>query len=301
MININRMKHMIEFLLISIFDKPLSLGPAALISFDVESPIDSPTKDIVSARSVGIKNRIGLKRIIDVSKTYETPFTLFSTGHALLKECDGHKIIINVLRGCKNHGLHAGKYYWHEIDPASDYIEHPEFYFGDLVEEAIKSGIKHEIASHSFSHIPYSLVDDETAIRDLKMSTEALNIHGLRTRSFAFPFNLVGKLYLLSRMGIRIARIGHRVLRSLSYKDKVLMVKTHITDLDISSSNILIKIMNSMVKRKMLLSWCLHAITFYDDRTFKLFEEIMKYLIKKEVNFLTFNDLYELLLSECCF
>jgi hypothetical protein len=44
-------------------------------------------------------------------------------------------------------------------------VEYPEFYYGDLVKEAIKSGVEQEISSHSFSHIPYPLVDDETAER----------------------------------------------------------------------------------------------------------------------------------------
>jgi hypothetical protein len=175
------MKSIIELLTNIMLTKSFSIGPAVLISFDVESPIDSFSNDIISAKVMGSKNRIELKRIIEISEVYDVPFTFFSTGHALLKECKGHKLKVKIVRKNKKYDFHIGEYYWHSIDPASNYVEYPEFYYGDLIDEIVKSGMKHEVASHSFSHIPYALVNDEMISKDLSMSLEAISSHNLKT------------------------------------------------------------------------------------------------------------------------
>jgi hypothetical protein len=46
-------------------------------------------------------------------------------------------------------------------------------------------------------------------------------------------------------------------------------------------------------EKRTLLSWYLHPVILYNDKAYKIFEEIMKYLTKKEVNFLTFGKLYD--------
>lgn len=295
------MKTLMEVLFTLIFAKSYDFGPSFVISFDVESPIDSSIQDLDHGKNIGIKtrvgSRVGLKRLLEISNTYEIPFTIFSTGHTLLKECKGHKTIIKILRKNRRYNFRIGEYLWHAIDPASNYIEYPEFYYGDLIEEAIKSGVGHEIGSHSFSHVPYPLVDNKSAERDLIMSANALRFHGLELYSFAFPFNLVGKIHILTRYGIKIARVGHRSIQNILYRDGLTMVKTHITDLGINSIQRWIKIINLLIRRNTLISWYLHPITLYDDKAYKYFEEAIKYLIKREVNFLTFKKLHVLLLS----
>lgn len=291
------MKTIIELLINIMLEKSFSIGPVVLISFDIDNPIDSFSDDILSAKIIGSKNRIGLKRIIETSEMYDVAFTFFSTGHALLKECKGHKLKVKIVRENKRYGFHIGEYYWHSIDPASNYIEYSEFYYGDLIDEIVKSGIKHEVASHSFSHIPYALVSDETISKDLSMFVETISSNNLKLYSFAFPFNLVDKFYLLPKFGIKVCRTGHRAIHSVSLRDNILTVKTHITDLSIGSS-LWFKIIDLLTKRKSLLSWYLHPITLYDEKTFKLFKEIIKYLKYKHVYFLTFKDLYRTLIEK---
>jgi peptidoglycan/xylan/chitin deacetylase (PgdA/CDA1 family) len=292
------MKFIIELLTNIMLAKSFSIGPVVLISFDVESPIDSFSDDILSAKIIGSKNRIGLKRIIETSEVCDVPFTFFSTGHALLKECKGHKLKVKIVRENKRYGFRIGEYYWHSIDPASNYVEYPEFYYGDLIDEIVKSGMKHEVASHSFSHIPYALVNDEMISKDLSMSVEAISSHNLKLYSLAFPYNLAGKFYLLPKFGIEVCRVGHRTIHPISLRDSVLIVKTHITDLSIDSLYLWFKIIDLLTNRKSLLSWYLHPITFYDEKAFKLFKEIIKYLKYKRIHFLTFKDLYRTLIEE---
>jgi peptidoglycan/xylan/chitin deacetylase (PgdA/CDA1 family) len=292
------MKSIIELLTNLMLTNSFSTGPVVLISFDVESPIDSFSNDILSAKIIGSKNRLGLKRIIEISEVYDVPFTFFSTGHALLKECKGHKLKVKIVRENKRYGFRISEYYWHSIDPASNYVEYPEFYYGDLIDGIVKLGIKHEVASHSFSHIPYALVNDGMVSKDLSMSVEAVRSHNLELYSLAFPYNLAGKFYLLPKFGIKVCRVGHRAIRSISLRDNVLIVKTCITDLNIGFLYLWFKIIDLLTKRKSLLSWYLHPITLYDEKTFKLFKEIIKYLKYKRVYFLTFKDLYYILAKE---
>jgi len=282
---------LMEVLSTLIFAKSYDFGPAIVISFDIESPVDSPIQDLNYAKDVGFRSRVGLKRLLEISNVYGIPFTLFCTGHTLLKECKGHKAVIKILRRNRRYGFHVGKYLWHVIDPASNYVEYPEFYYGDLIDEAIRSGIGHEIASHSFSHIPYPLVNDETADKDLNMSIETLQLYGLKPYSFAFPFNLVGKTHILLKHGIKIVRIGHRSIRNISYNNGLVMVKSNITDLSIDSLRWWIKIVDLVSKKRTLLGWYLHPVTLYNDKAYKIFEEVVKILIKKEVNFLTFRKI----------
>ena len=292
------MKALIEVLSTIIFTKSYDFGPAILISFDVESPLDSYIQEIDAAKNIGHRNRVGFRRLLSVSYTYETPFTLFATGHALLEECRGHRTLIRIVRGNRRYGFHVGEYDWHFLDPGSNYVEYPEFYYGDLVKEAIKSGVEHEISSHSFSHIPYPLVDEETAERDLRMSIELLESYGVKPVSFAFPYNLVGKTQLFSRYGIRIVRVGHRMFPNIKYNSGLVMVKSDITNFSVNSLRWWIKIVDLMVKRRTLLSWHLHPAALYDDKAYKLFEEIVKYMAKNEANFLTFKSfLYQYLHS----
>jgi peptidoglycan/xylan/chitin deacetylase (PgdA/CDA1 family) len=288
----------LEVLADLLLNNKLDFGPAILISFDVESPLDSYIREIDVAKNIGHRNRVGFRRLLSVSYTYETPFTLFATGHALLEECRGHRTLIRIVRGNGRYGFHVGEYDWHFLDPASNYVEYPEFYYGDLVKEAIKSGVGHEISSHSFSHIPYPLVDDETAERDLTMSIELLESYGVKPVSFAFPYNLVGKTQIFSKHGLRTVRVGHRMFQNITYKDGLVMVKSNITDFSVNSLRWWIKIVDLMVKRRTLLNWYLHPATLYDDKSYKLFEEIVKYMSKKEADFLTFKSfLYQYLHS----
>jgi hypothetical protein len=130
------------------------------------------------------------------------------------------------------------------------------------------------------------------------MSIELSESYGVKPVSFAFPYNLVGKIQLFSRHEIRIMRVGHRMFPNITYKDDLVMEKSDITDLSVNSLRWWIKIVEFVVKRRTLLSWHLHLAALYDDKAYKLFEEIVKYMSKKEADFLTFKSfLYQYLHS----
>jgi len=116
------LKALIEVLSTLIFTKSYDFGPANVISFGVESPVDSPIQDLNYAKELGFRSRIGLKRLLGISNAYGIPFTLFCTGHALLKWCKGHKTVIKILKSKKSrrYNLHVGEYLWHAVGACSN-------------------------------------------------------------------------------------------------------------------------------------------------------------------------------------
>jgi hypothetical protein len=83
-------------------------------------------------------------------------------------------------------------------------------------------------------------------------------------------------------------RVGHRRVRNVTYNDGLVMVKSNITDLSIGSQQKWFKIIDLLVKRRTLLSWYLCPVTLYNDRAYRIFEEVVS-IVRKEVNFLISN------------
>jgi len=216
-----------------------------------------------------------------------------------LKECKGHNLEINIYKRNKKYGFHVGRYNWHLLDPKSNYVEYPEFYYGDLIERLMKSNLGHEIALHSFSHIPYALVDDNTVSKDLSRSFEAFETFlSEKPFSFSFPYNLAGKYHLLSKFGIKICRIGHEITNLITLRGGILAVRTHITDIAFDSLHAWTTIISHITKRKYLLNWYLHPISLSDEQRFNMFRQIISYLKRQEVKMLTFREFYNILEQE---
>jgi len=171
---LNSLKNFFEVLVLLTLQKIKILS--AIISFDVESPIDSPISDLNVALKEGTIERKGLENVITLVKELELPFTFFVMGHALLKECDGHKRRVEILTN--NKYFKRGLYIWSQIDPASNYVEFLGCTMGDLVEVIARSRLA-EIGSHSFSHIPYSAVSDDTVLEDLRLVRSDFDTYGL--------------------------------------------------------------------------------------------------------------------------
>jgi len=270
--------------------------PSAIISFDTESPIDSPVNDLNIALREGAKERKGLENIIALMKEFEISFTFFVTGHALLKECEGHRRRVEILKSSRY--FKRGLYTWSQIDPASNYVKYPELYYGDLVEVIARSRLA-EIGSHSFSHIPYSAVSDDTALEDLRLVRSAFELYGLKLTSFAFPYNLAGKYHLLKMFGIKIARAGHfRMPRLYLNKDGLVVLRSHITDIPFGKE-IFEKLVKHAAKQGGVISWYLHPKTLTDDNNYKIFREVITAMKKHSIEFKTVSEFFNELILEC--
>lgn len=95
-----------------------------------------------------------LSRLLNLCDEYKIPITFDIVGHLLLETCNGS---------------HRGPYpkdWWSE-DPGANYIEDPLFYSPDLVNMITNSKVKHEIATHTFSHILCEDTADELLDHEL--------------------------------------------------------------------------------------------------------------------------------------
>lgn len=77
----------------------------------------------------------------------------------------------------------------------------------ELVESIRQAEPKHDLASHSFSHIPYDArTPSQHVLRDLAKAKLAHTRRNIPFSSFVFPWNRVGHLKLLAKQGIRVYR-----------------------------------------------------------------------------------------------
>lgn len=99
----------------------------------------------------------------------------------------------------------------------------------DLFEMVLSTDVKHSIASHSYSHIPFDYEGvDETFVREeLNLALDSLSRYGVSTDRFVFPENTEGYYSCLAEMNFKVARVGaintlssrYQYLLSTLYKD----------------------------------------------------------------------------------
>jgi peptidoglycan/xylan/chitin deacetylase (PgdA/CDA1 family) len=87
-----------------------------------------------------------------------------------------------------------------DVDPCSDVARAPLFYAPDLVDAIASARVRHEIGSHSFSHLVYDC-PRAAAEADLDACLAAAAPRGLSLKSFVFPRNVEGHHDLLAARG----------------------------------------------------------------------------------------------------
>jgi len=95
-----------------------------------------------------------LRRLLDVCDRLDVPITFNIVGHLLLDSCGGH---------------HAGPYPdgWFDADPGTDVATDPAFYAPDVARDVLASPAGHELATHTFSHVPGGQFDDGVVAADI--------------------------------------------------------------------------------------------------------------------------------------
>jgi peptidoglycan/xylan/chitin deacetylase (PgdA/CDA1 family) len=98
--------------------------------------------------------------------------------------------------------------HWHDHDPASTRDQAPFWYGDDLLDMVLDASPKHEIGSHTFSHLPLDgpEVKEEIARSQIVKCLELANRRGLSLRSFVFPRNRVAHRPVLSEQGFTCYR-----------------------------------------------------------------------------------------------
>lgn len=133
-----------------------------------------------------------IPRLLDLAEKHSIPLTFAVVGHLFLSKCRGHKNMP------KPHpDFYEGD--WYKNDPKSSFPENKSWYAPDLIKEIKEAG--HEIASHSFTHIPFNYCSRKVAEAEVKESVKAARKAGVKMKSFVFPKNQVKYLDVLEENG----------------------------------------------------------------------------------------------------
>lgn len=112
---------------------------------------------------------------------------------------------------------------WYVHDPCGSAAENPLWYSPDLIEQLLASTVRHEIGSHSFSHIDFSELHSTPDLveREMRACIAAMSPFGVRPRSLVYPFNKMGHAHLDLLAGLGIVAVRHRDQRiRLSYPER---------------------------------------------------------------------------------
>ena len=154
------------------------------------------------------RTRDSIKLLLDLFARYDVPATWAMVGHLFLSSCErtapGADPHPDVLTGRETPD---GKP-WHAADPGSDLETDPLWYGRDLVEMIRSASPQHEIACHTFSHLPFDhpAVDEDVARSQLAKCLEVADEAGIELRSFVFPRNRIAHLGVLRQQGFRAYR-----------------------------------------------------------------------------------------------
>lgn len=158
----------------------------------------------IETEEMGRRERDNVPLILQILNEFKVPITWATVGHLFLDSCERGKCgraHAEMHRPLKN-DLWNGDWYVH--DPCTNYKMNPNWYCPDLIQQIIESDVRHEIGTHSFSHIN-CLPDyaSEALIRnEIEKCRAAMDRFGIKPRSMAYPNNKMGYLDVLSREGI---------------------------------------------------------------------------------------------------
>jgi peptidoglycan/xylan/chitin deacetylase (PgdA/CDA1 family) len=150
--------------------------------------------------------------ILAMLDEYSTPITFATVGHLFLESCERSSSGLahaNMPRPL-NDGTWTGD--WYSDDPCSNVREDPLWYGPDLIQQIMECKIRHEIGTHSFSHINFMArySSSEVVRRELEACAEAMQPYGLRPKSLVFPRNRAEYSYLQLLADAGIVAVRHR-------------------------------------------------------------------------------------------
>jgi len=215
--------------------------------------------------------RQALPVLLELAENYRIPITFAMVAHVALQNCAEHAVPPSFKPRW------AGD--WFVIDPKTNINENKDYYGYDLVQKILKSSVRHEIASHSFSHV--DLGDDATtsdvANFEITQSHTILERLGREVTTFVFPKNHPGFIHLLKQVGFTAYRGNSQ--QSLDKDEHGLWrfpLGLWLSPLATSPSEIVSVLKLSVQKKALVNMWC-HLYEFPSPESVRrYFEPIFK-------------------------
>jgi hypothetical protein len=161
-------------------------------------------------------------RLLALFQKYDVRVTWATLGHLFLDHCEASN-------GIKHADMPRAKHAWfpedwYTYDPCKDFRAEPLWYGRDMLEKILAAEPKHDVGSHSFSHVIFSDAGctPEVAEAEIAKCVELARSFNLKLESFVFPRNELGHLDILRKHGFTVtrgtmpfwfAKFGSRTLR----------------------------------------------------------------------------------------
>ncbi len=161
------------------------------------------------AVEMGEQERKNMPRILQHFDKYDIPVTWATVGHLFLNDCNCTK---NQLphNTMPRPGFFENRNWlyksgdWYQHDPCTDVNTNGAWYAPDLIDMILASETKHEIGSHTFSHIDctYKNCTQKLMDAELKKCIELAKSKNIDIKSFVFPGGTFGNYETLKDNGI---------------------------------------------------------------------------------------------------
>jgi len=144
----------------------------------------------------GASERAYLDRLLDRCDAVDIPISFDVVGHPCQAACDG------------NHpGPHAPG--WFDADPGTDVTSDPLYYAPDMVSNVRERETAHEVCTHTYSHVPFDTVSEETIAWEFERSQSVHErVCGERTASLVPPRHRRAPARLLRDADVEIQRMS---------------------------------------------------------------------------------------------
>jgi len=152
--------------------------------------------------------RLNFPHIIELLDKHEIPITFATVGHLFLESCNNgdHDWMARIPHFDDHWNFTKGD--WFDCDPHTHWEKAKNWYAPDLIKMIQEAKIKHEISTHTFSHIDFSDKNcpPEVAEDEIKACIMAMKPYGLKPESIIFPGGTFGNNAVLKKFGINIYR-----------------------------------------------------------------------------------------------
>jgi len=178
-------------------------------------------EEIMTSRAITERNNLPL--ILELLEQTNIPVTWATVGHLFLSGCErsvSGLAHVDIPRPRRNDRW-QGDWYMH--DPCCNAVDAPSWYAPDLIRQIMASKVRHEIGTHTFSHINFSpSTSTSDLVRcELKACIDAMEPFALVPKSLVFPHNVVSYADERVLTDLGVIAVRHRDERvRLSYPER---------------------------------------------------------------------------------
>lgn len=175
-----------------------------------------------TALHLGRRSRVSMPALLDLFRAADTPVTWATVGHLFLDSCGERHPEIARLPYFEHDLWRFSQGDWFDDDPCTDVHRDPEWYGPDILDAIAAADPRHEIGSHSFSHVDLSdaVCPPDVARDELAACAAAARARGVTLETLVFPGNRHGNFRALADAGYRGYRLHTRDHLRLPRRDE---------------------------------------------------------------------------------